>query len=96
MNAQETSKGVYGISVVEEMTGIGQQNLRLYERRGLLEPDRTPGGTRRYSPDDVLTLKRITLLLDEGLNLAGIRVVLGLEKANSKLSEQLRRLQSLP
>lgn len=94
MNARETSRGVYGISVVEEMTGIGQQNLRLYERRGLLEPDRTLGGTRRYSDDDVLTLQRITVLLDEGLNLAGIRLVLGLEGVNAKLKEELRALHS--
>lgn len=94
MNERIEDKGVYGISVVEDMTGIAQQNLRLYERRGLLEPDRTAGGTRRYSPADVLTLQRITLLLDDGLNLAGIRLVLNLEDANAELKVQLRNLRA--
>ncbi|MDT4962888.1 MAG: MerR family transcriptional regulator, heat shock protein HspR, partial [Pseudonocardiales bacterium] len=63
--------------------------LRLYERRGLLEPDRTGGGTRRYSSDDVERLRRIGELLDAGLNLAGIAAVLDLEEANAQLRAEL-------
>jgi DNA-binding transcriptional MerR regulator len=61
------------------MVSMQVQNLRVYERRGLLEPDRTPGGTRLYSHDDVDRLHRIRELLEEGLNLAGIARVLELE-----------------
>ena len=70
--------GVYGISVAAELVGMGVQNLRAYEARGLLEPERTDGGTRRYSADDLERLRRIGDLLDAGLNLAGIRMVLDL------------------
>ena len=75
------SVGVFGISVAAAMVGTAPQNLRLYERRGLLEPDRTPGGTRLYSHDDVDRLRRIVSLLnDDGLNLAGVAMVLELER----------------
>lgn len=70
---------MYGISVTAEMVGTGVQNLRLYERRGLLEPSRTDGGTRLYSRNDVDRLNRITELLDAGLNLAGVAMVLNLQ-----------------
>jgi MerR family transcriptional regulator, heat shock protein HspR len=78
-------QGVYGISVAAELVGMGVQNLRAYEARGLLEPDRTDGGTRRYSADDLDRLRRIGDLLDAGLNLAGIGMVLDLEQQNSEL-----------
>lgn len=78
-------RGVYGISVAAELVGMGVQNLRLYEARGLLEPDRTQGGTRRYSADDLDRLRRIGELLDAGLNLAGIGMVLQLEIENRRL-----------
>ncbi|WP_227878588.1 MerR family transcriptional regulator [Arthrobacter dokdonensis] len=81
--------GVYAISVAAELVGTGQQNLRLYERRGLLEPGRTEGGTRRYSEDDLVTLRRIAELLGQGLNLSGIRLVLTLENENQSLRSQL-------
>ena len=74
------STGVFAISVAAEMVSMEVQNLRVYERRGLIEPDRTPGGTRLYSPDDVVRLARIRDLLAEGLNLAGIAQVLTLAK----------------
>ncbi|MFF2246049.1 MerR family transcriptional regulator [Arthrobacter sp. NPDC058130] len=83
------SAAVYAISVAAELVGTGQQNLRLYERRGLLEPGRTAGGTRRYSEQDLDTLRRISELLDDGLNLAGIRLVLELEAANRRLQHEL-------
>jgi DNA-binding transcriptional MerR regulator len=80
---------VYGISVAAELVGMGTQALRLYEARGLLEPHRTSGGTRRYSADDLDRLRRIGELLDGGLNLAGIAMVLQLETANADLQAQL-------
>jgi DNA-binding transcriptional MerR regulator len=79
---------VYGISVAADLVGMGMQNLRLYETRGLLEPERTQGGTRRYSANDLDRLRRIGDLLDAGLNLAGIAMVLDLEGENARLREQ--------
>jgi MerR family transcriptional regulator/heat shock protein HspR len=81
----DSERGVYGISVAAELVGMGVQNLRLYEARGLLEPQRTAGGTRRYSGDDLDRLRRIGDLLEAGLNLAGIGMVLDLEAQNSQL-----------
>ena len=78
-------QGVYGISVAAELVGMGVQNLHAYEARGLLAPDRTDGGTRRYSADDLERLRRIGDLLDAGLNLAGISMVLDLENQNNEL-----------
>jgi DNA-binding transcriptional MerR regulator len=70
---------LYAISVAAELSGTAVQNLRVYERRGLVAPDRTEGGTRRYSEEDVERLVRIRELLDAGLNLAGVDRVLELE-----------------
>jgi MerR family transcriptional regulator, heat shock protein HspR len=83
--AVDPSRGVYGISVAAELAGMGVQTLRLFEARGLLQPDRTDGGTRRYSPDDLDRIHRIGQLLDAGLNLAGISMVLDLEAQNQQL-----------
>ena len=80
--------GVYGISVAAELVGMGVQNLRLYEARGLIQPARTDGGTRRYSADDLERLRRISELLDAGLNLAGIGMVLDLQDQNTQLEGQ--------
>ena len=81
----DADRGVYGITVAAELAGTGVQNLRAYEARGLLEPDRTAGGTRRYSPNDIDRLHRIGALLDAGLNLAGIAMVLDLQDENTQL-----------
>jgi DNA-binding transcriptional MerR regulator len=83
--AVDPSRGVYGISVAAELAGMRVQNLRLYEARGLLQPARSDGGTRRYSADDLERLDRIGQLLDAGLNLAGISMVLDLETQNLQL-----------
>ncbi|MBX3099690.1 MAG: MerR family transcriptional regulator [Salinibacterium sp.] len=88
------SRGVYGIAVAAELVGVGEQALRLYERKGLLEPDRTSGGTRRYSEDDLGTLRRVSELLRAGVNLTGARHVLELEAANRLLQTQLDDLKS--
>ena len=87
-------RGVYGISVAAELVGMGAQNLRLYEARGLLEPARTDGGTRRYSANDLDRLRHIGDLLDAGLNLAGIAMVLDLEARNTQLQADKRRAAS--
>ncbi|RNM14950.1 MerR family transcriptional regulator [Nocardioides pocheonensis] len=79
---------LYAISVAAELSGTAIQNLRVYERRGLLTPDRTDGGTRRYSEEDVERLVRIRELLDAGLNLAGVDRVLELEDEVARLREQ--------
>jgi MerR family transcriptional regulator, heat shock protein HspR len=86
--------GVFAISVAAEMTSMQIQNLRVYERRGLVEPDRSSGGTRLYSPEDIERLHRIRDLLAAGLNLAGIAAVLELEQENSRLRAQVARLKS--
>jgi MerR family transcriptional regulator, heat shock protein HspR len=78
--------GVYGISVAAELSGIPVQSLRLYERYGLLAPARSDGGTRRYSADDLARLRRISALVDAGINLAGIARILDLEDGNAELS----------
>ena len=89
MPAPRALRGVYGISVMSELSGVGPQTLRLYERRGLLTPTRTSGGTRRYSEADLDTLRRITALIDEGINLVGVRRILSLEAENTILKERL-------
>ena len=80
---------MYGISVAARLVGTGVQNLRAYERAGLLEPSRTSGGTRLYSHEDIDRLRRIDALLRAGLNLAGIAMVLSLEEEIVGLRDQL-------
>lgn len=87
----DPTQGVYGISVAADLVGTGVQNLRAYERRGLVSPDRTSGGTRLYSDDDVARLRRITELLSAGLNLTGVEMVLDLEADNARLRASLDR-----
>ena len=88
------SDGVYGISVAANLVGMAPQTLRLYEERGLLEPERTAGGTRRYSQDDLDRLHRIGQLLGEGLNIAGVAAVLHLERDNARLRDENRKMRS--
>jgi DNA-binding transcriptional MerR regulator len=85
---------VYGISVAADLVGMAPQTLRLYEERGLLDPARTAGGTRRYSQDDLDRLRRIGELLGAGLNLAGIAAVFGLERDNARLRAENRRMRT--
>jgi MerR family transcriptional regulator/heat shock protein HspR len=89
-------RALYAISVAAELAGTGQQNIRLYETRGLLAPSRTSGGTRQYSEADIAVLLRIGELLGQGLNLAGVAKVLELEKTNLKLHRALKRARSRP
>ena len=89
----ERNRGVYAISVAAEMVSMQIQNLRVYERRGLVDPDRSAGGSRRYSPADIERLHRIRELLADGLNLAGIARVLRLEDENQRLRADVERLR---
>ncbi len=92
----DDERGVFAISVAAEMVSMQIQNLRVYERRGLVEPDRTDGGTRLYSPSDIARLVRIRELLTAGLNLAGIAHVLALETEVARLRAQNQRLRRRP
>src|SRR6476469_5892249 len=83
--ASDCTTGVYGITTAAQLAGMSVQALRLYERKGLLEPTRTNGGTRRYSDTDIARLRRISVLIAEGINLTGIARVLGLEADNADL-----------
>lgn len=89
MNGPSPDHGLYSISVAAELTGVGPQTLRLYETKGLVDPTRSDGGTRRYSNDDVERIRRIAELTAIGLNLAGVGLVLELEAENLVLREQL-------
>jgi MerR family transcriptional regulator/heat shock protein HspR len=89
-----SGRGVYAISVAAELTGLDPQTLRLYERRGLLTPARTVGGTRRYSDDDVVRLQRIRALVDGGINIAGIARILSLQDLNGELESDISQLRS--
>lgn len=91
---KERTRAVYAISVAADMAEMQIQNLRVYERRGLIDPARTAGGTRLYSIADIERLIRIRDLLADGLNLAGIARVLSLEEDVRRLTaanERLRR-----
>src|SRR5882672_7011867 len=85
MAEPERSAGVYTISVAAELTGLNVRTVRLYERRGLLLPARTTGGTRRFSQDDLRRLRRIAELVADGVNLAGIAKILSLEQDATEL-----------
>jgi MerR family transcriptional regulator/heat shock protein HspR len=83
----DDTRALYVISVAAELAGVHPQTLRIYERKGLVDPARTGGGSRRYSERDIARLRRIQELTAAGLNLEGVRRVMQLEEEN----EQLRR-----
>lgn len=85
---------VYVISVAAELAGVHPQTLRIYERKGLVEPARTAGGSRRYSDENIALLRRIQELTNEGLNLAGVQRVLELEAENRELRRKLAQVQT--
>ncbi|MGA7096936.1 MAG: helix-turn-helix transcriptional regulator [Acidimicrobiia bacterium] len=89
----DTGRAVFVISVAAELAGMHPQTLRIYERKGLLEPFRTPGGTRRYSQEDIERLQLIQELTSQGLNLEGVRRVLALQEENRTLKRKLDRLR---
>lgn len=82
-------RAVYVISVAAELAGVHPQTLRIYERKGLVDPARTSGGSRRYSDADIAMLRRISELTDSGLNLVGVKKVLELENRIATLESEL-------
>ena len=95
----DSERAIYVISVAAELAGVHPQTLRIYERKGLLRPQRTPGNTRRYSESDILILRRIQKLTSEGLNLAGVVRVMALEleieESRARLEDSAQELQAL-
>lgn len=87
-------RAVYVISVAAELAGVHAQTLRIYERKGLVEPARTPGGSRRYSDVDIARLRRIQELTNDGLNLAGVKRVLDLEDEVARLRDEVGRVRA--
>lgn len=86
-------QAVYVISVAASLAGMHPQTLRIYERRGLIEPYRTPGGTRRYSDADIERLALIQELTEQGINLEGVKRIMQLERDVAKLNREVRRLR---
>ncbi len=86
------SRALYVISVAAELAGVHPQTLRIYERKGLLDPARTGGGSRRYSDHDIERLRRIQDLTSAGLNLAGVKAVMELEEEVARLRRQLNEV----
>ena len=91
---QRERRAVYVISVAAEIAGVHPQTLRIYERKGLLDPARTEGGSRRYSELDIAQLQRIQELTAAGLNLEGVKRVLELEAEVAALRAELDRLRA--
>ncbi len=91
--SHDVARAVYVISVAAELAGMHPQTLRIYERKGLVLPARTDGGSRRYSDEDIAHLQRIQSLTEDGLNLAGVKRVLELEAEVAELRAELARQQ---
>lgn len=88
-------RAIYVISVAAQLAGMHPQTLRIYERRGLLQPARTQGGNRRYSDIDIARLRRIAELTAEGMNVEGIRRVMALEAEVVRLRDEVDQLRLL-
>jgi MerR family transcriptional regulator, heat shock protein HspR len=87
---------MYVISIAAELAGVHPQTLRVYERKGLVNPHRTEGNTRRYSDEDITLLRKIQELTNEGINLAGVTRILQLEKDLQTLARRYEKaLQEL-
>ncbi|PPL16847.1 transcriptional regulator [Microterricola pindariensis] len=84
---------IFVISAAAELAGMHPQTLRQYDRLGLVEPQRTPGKSRRYSMRDVMQLREIAILSAEGVSLEGIRRILELENRVNELSTRVRELE---
>lgn len=95
MSVRSQTHAVYVISVAAELAGMHPQTLRIYERRGLVQPARTQGGNRRYSDVDINRLRRIQELAGEGMNLEGIRRVMALEAEVDALRDEVVHLRQL-
>jgi len=93
MDGRDPERAVYVISVAAELSGLHAQTLRVYERRGLVDPSRTQGGSRRYSERDIQRLQRIQELTEDGLNLAGVKRVLELEAEVRRLHDEVEQVK---
>ena len=89
--SSDTARALYVISVAAELAGVHPQTLRIYERKGLVDPARTVGGSRRYSDVDIDRLRRIQELTNAGLNLEGVRRVMELEDEVASLRAELQQ-----
>src|SRR3954452_20419341 len=89
----ERTRAVYVISVAAELAGVHPQTLRIYERKGLVDPARTGGGSRRYSERDIEQLRRIQELTTAGLNLEGVKRVMEREAEVARLQHEIDRIQ---
>jgi len=89
----DRNRAVYVISVAAELAGMHPQTLRIYERRGLVDPARTNGGSRRYSEQDITQLRRIQDLTASGINLEGVRRILELEVELARLRTELEAVR---
>ena len=92
--SKETRRAVFVISVAAELAGMHPQTLRIYERKGLIEPFRTSGGTRRYSQEDIDRLNQIQELTDQGLNLEGVKQVIEYQDKVAKLERRIELLEN--
>lgn len=88
------TRPLFMIGVAAELAGMHPQTLRIYERRGLVRPGRTPKGTRLYSHSDIARLRAIQALSEAGLNLAGIERVMELERTLKEVQARLRQLEA--
>ena len=91
---RDRRQALFVISVAAELAGVHPQTLRIYERKGLVDPARTGGNSRRYSEDDIERLRRIQSLTNDGLNLAGVKRVMELEDFVMELQAQLQQAQA--
>ena len=89
---ERESRAVYIISVAAELAGVHPQTLRIYERKGLVQPQRTSGNTRRYSEQDIDRLQEIQALTEAGINLAGVKRIIELQ---AEIDDLQRRMQDL-
>src|SRR5205814_3212426 len=92
--ANDRDRALYIISVAAELAGVHPQTLRIYERKGLIEPSRTEGRSRRYSDRDIALLQRIQELTNEGVSLAGVRKVLELEAELAAVCDRVAALEA--
>ncbi len=90
---EHTQRAVYIISVAAELAGVHPQTLRIYERKGLVAPQRTSGNTRRYSDADIERLRAIQALTEEGVNLAGVKLIMEMQAEMASLQRQMDSLR---
>ncbi|HEY3238544.1 MAG TPA: MerR family transcriptional regulator, partial [Acidimicrobiia bacterium] len=93
MERKKEDRALYVISVAAELAGVHPQTLRIYERKGLVEPQRTVGRSRRYSDRDIRRLQRIQQLTNDGVSLAGVKRIIALEEELEDARTEILRLE---